>query len=65
MDDQSRQLNDSLSLVKSGLIDSIKIAQIVIYLEGDHSISFKDENLVPETFETINALFSAIENQKG
>ena len=65
MDDQSRLLNDSASLVQSGLIDSIKMAQIVIFLEGDHSISFRDEHLVPETFETINALFSVIENQKG
>ena len=64
-DDQSRLLNDSDSLVRSGLIDSIKIAQIVIFLEGDHSISLKDEHLVPETFETVSALFSVLENQKG
>jgi acyl carrier protein len=65
IDDQSRQLNDSDSLVQSRLIDSINIAQIVIFLEENHSITLKDENLVPETFETLNGLFSVIEKQKG
>ncbi len=65
IDDQSRQLNDSDSLVQSRLIDSINIAQIVIFLEENHSITLKDEDLVPETFETLNGLFSVIEKQKG
>jgi acyl carrier protein len=61
IDDQSRQLTDSDSLVQSGLIDSINIAQIVVFLEGNHSITLQDEDLVPETFETLNGLFSVIE----
>ena len=65
IDDQSRQLNDSDSLVQSRLIDSINIAQIVVFLEENHSITLKDEDLVPETFETLNGLFSVIEKQKG
>jgi acyl carrier protein len=63
IDDQSRQLNDSDSLVQSRLIDSINIAQIVVFLEENHSITLKDEDLVPETFETLNGLFSVIEKK--
>jgi len=61
IDDQSRQPNDSDSLVQSRLIDSINIAEIVVFLEGNHYITLKDEDLVPETFETVNSLFSVIE----
>jgi acyl carrier protein len=61
IDDQSRQLDDSDSLVQSRLIDSINIAEIVVFLEGTHCITLKDEDLVPETFETVNSLFSVIE----
>jgi hypothetical protein len=61
IDDQSRQPNDSDSLVQSRLIDSINIAEIVVFLEGNHYMTLKDEDLVPETFETINSLFSVIE----
>ena len=61
IDDQSRQLNDSDSLVQSRLIDSINIAEIFVFLEGNHCITLKDEDLVPETFETVNSLFSVIE----
>jgi acyl carrier protein len=61
IDDQSRQLNDSDSLVQSRLIDSINIAEIVVFLEGNHCVTLKDEDLVPETFETVNSLFSVIE----
>lgn len=61
IDDQSRQLDDSDSLVQSRLIDSINIAEIVVFLEGTHCITLKDEDLVPENFETVNSLFSVIE----
>jgi acyl carrier protein len=61
IDDQSRQPNDSDSLVQSRLIDSINIAEIVVFLEGNHYITLNDEDLVPETFETVNSLFSVIE----
>ena len=61
IDYQSRQPNDSDSLVQSRLIDSINIAEIVVFLEGNHYITLKDEDLVPETFETVNSLFSVIE----
>jgi acyl carrier protein len=61
IEDQSRQPNDSDSLVQSRLIDSINIAEIVVFLEGNHYITLKDEDLVPETFETVNSLFSVIE----
>ena len=61
IDDQSRQPNDSDSLVQSRLIDSINIAEIVVFLEGNHYMTLKDEDLVPETFETVNSLFSVIE----
>jgi len=61
INDQSRQPNDSDSLVQSRLIDSINIAEIVVFLEGNHYITLKDEDLVPETFETVNSLFSVIE----
>jgi len=61
INDQSRQPNDSDSLVQSKLIDSINIAEIVVFLEGNHYITLKDEDLVPETFETVNSLFSVIE----
>ena len=50
--DQSRQLNDSDSLVLLVLIDSINIAQIVVFLEENHSITLKDENLVPRLLNT-------------
>lgn len=52
------------SLVKSRLIDSLAIIQIVLYLESSYGIDFASTGLDPEKLTTINGILDVIESNR-
>jgi acyl carrier protein len=48
------------NLIESGVIDSLGIQLLVAYLEKNFSVSIADADLVPENFETVNAIWSFV-----
>ena len=50
-------------LVKSRLIDSLAIIQIVLYLESTYGIDFASTGLDPERLGTINGILDIIESR--
>jgi acyl carrier protein len=44
------------SLVESGIIDSLGIMKLVDFLEKELGIRVEDEDLLPENFETVDAI---------
>lgn len=51
------------SLVASGLIDSLAIIQIVVYLESGYGIDFAATGLDPERLATIGGILDVIERK--
>lgn len=51
-------------LVKSRLIDSLAIIQIVLYLETTYGIDFASTGLDPERLGTINGILDIIESAR-
>lgn len=51
------------SLLDSGLLDSASILELVAFLEQRFQISIDDEELVPENFDTINAVVVLVESK--
>ncbi|OGV73236.1 MAG: hypothetical protein A3B82_05950 [Methylophilales bacterium RIFCSPHIGHO2_02_FULL_57_10] len=49
------------SLVASGLIDSLAIVQIVVYLENTYEIDFASRGFDPERLASINSILDLIE----
>jgi len=49
-------LEDNDNLIERGVIDSLGIMKLLAYLEGTFSISISDEELIPDNFETIDAI---------
>ncbi|ABC76255.1 acyl carrier protein [Syntrophus aciditrophicus SB] len=49
-------VKDSDSLIESGIIDSLGIQILLEYLEKSFSVSISDDELVPENFESIDAI---------
>ena len=47
-------VTDTLSLVQSGVIDSLGIFRLVSFLEENCKVRIADEEIVGENFETIN-----------
>lgn len=51
----SGELNETVSLIELGL-DSIKVIQLVVYLETELNITFDDEDLLLANFKTIELI---------
>ncbi len=55
--------NDA-ALLDAGLIDSMGIFQLVNFIESGFGVEVLDEEVVPENFESINAIVSFINAKK-
>ena len=49
-------VNDQDNLITIGVIDSLGIMQLVAYIEETFSVKVKDEDIVPDNFESIEAI---------
>jgi acyl carrier protein len=53
------------NLLAQGIIDSMGILSLVSFLESRFGIKATDEELVPENFETLQALASYVERKQA
>lgn len=53
------------ALVTDGYIDSFDIVTIIDRLEGEFDISIPVESMVPENFESVDAILALIKSIKG
>lgn len=62
-------LNDQYPLIESGIIDSLGIMTLLVFLEEKFSIQMPGDELIPENFESVAAITSLVERwtnlQKG
>lgn len=56
-------LSDSDKLVASGLVDSLAILQIVVYLENTYGINFSSNGFDPEQLGSIGNILDLIEKE--
>ncbi len=54
-------LSNSASLIETGVIDSLSIQVLIGYLEKKFSIRISDDEIVPENFETIEAIGNLVQ----
>ena len=52
----SKELNQDLSLLDSGIVDSLGILDLVGFIEDQFGVEAQDDDLVPENFDSIAAL---------
>jgi acyl carrier protein len=57
------EVPDGLSLVDSGIVDSLGIFQLIAFLEDTFAIRVGDEEITPENFETIEAIERLVETR--
>lgn len=57
-------IDRSESLVKGGLIDSLAMLRIVLYLEESYGIDFSATGLDPEQLGTLDGILDLIENHR-
>ena len=47
---------DETSLLESGILDSLSLLQLVVFLEGRFGITVGDADLLPEHFATVKTI---------
>lgn len=61
----SAPLETRVSLLETGIIDSVKLFELTTYLEESFGISVEGDDLVPENFETVEALARYVQHRLG
>lgn len=56
------QINTQTQLVQDLAFESIKLLELVVYLEEEFGIEFDDDRLTMENFETIGLIVKTVEN---
>ena len=56
-------LDNNDSFLEKGIIDSTGILELVSFLENEFSIEVKDDELVPDNFDSISKLTVYIESK--
>ena len=56
-------LDDNDSFLEKGIIDSTGILELVSYLEEEFKIEVKDDELVPDNFDSVSRLAGYIEGK--
>ena len=51
-------LSNEASLLDGGILDSLSLLRLVIFLEEKFKISVGEADLLPENFDTVNAICS-------
>jgi acyl carrier protein len=53
------------SLVESGIIDSLGIMKLVDFIEKEFRVKVSDDDLVPENFETVDAIATLVGQRRA
>ncbi len=60
----SKELTQELSLLDSGIVDSLGVLDLVGFIEEQFGIEAQDEDLVPENFDSIAALTQFVRERR-
>ena len=61
----SDAFSDEDSLFEKGIVDSTGVLEVVAFVEETFKVKVKDQDLVPENFETIARLSRYVRAQTG
>ena len=58
-------LSPKQRLIDTGLIDSVSIVKVLIFLENEFRISFGEDDIAPENIETVEAMARMVVRKRG
>lgn len=62
---RQRAVGDEDPLLRTGILDSLGILEVVSFLETEFGITVADEELVPESFESIATMARFVDRKRG
>ena len=62
--DNGFDLGDDVSFLDEGIIDSMGVLELIMFVEETFNISVKDEEIKPDNFDSVNNLYNYIHRKK-
>lgn len=59
------EVTDDLPLIRSGIVDSLGLFELVALLEREYGIEVRDDELVLDHFETVRAIVAFVRSKQG
>lgn len=63
VDLDKKSLAPDEDLLEQGIIDSLGIMKLIIFIEETFGITIADEEIVPENFQTLNSMVKFVEGK--
>lgn len=63
LDKHINDISDDQSLLEAGVVDSLKMVELLSFIEEQYGIVIDDDELIPENFETIAAIADFLEQK--
>jgi len=60
-----KKLDPDQDLLEQGIIDSLGIMRVIVFMEETFGIKVIDEEIVPDNFQTLNNMVNFIEQKLG
>ena len=51
-----KSLNPDEDLLEQGMLDSMGIMKLIVYIEETFAINVEDEEIIPENFQSLNSM---------
>jgi acyl carrier protein len=61
--DRDVRIGDDDSLLATKLLDSLKVAELIVFLEDHYQVAFDSDELTPDNLDTINAIAGLLERK--
>lgn len=61
---RQRAIGDDDPLLRTGILDSLGILEVVAFIETEFEITVADEELVPESFESIATMARFVDGKR-
>ena len=58
-------LGNATSLLETGVLDSLGLLRLVVYIQERFGIAVDDVDLVPENFDSVDAICAYLRSQDG
>jgi acyl carrier protein len=58
-------LGNSTSLLETGILDSLSLLRLVVFVQEQFGITVDDVDLVPENFDTVDAICAYLRTRAG
>lgn len=56
---------DELSFLENGIVDSMNIMELVMYVEEKYGVKVNDEEIIPENFDSVSSIATFVRSKNG